>query len=448
MVSNRYWTGKLPKTTFASFKRIAEDHLIAHLEKSDDQAKAGTLNVPDDSACLFPSIAVFTEMPTHFAFELFGARHRYKGLRSKRQSVATINQFLGDFSYDGPTEYICAPQRSESIAIGPCGMQNIILAAKRTIAELENRFPGVASLVGSGIVRTVPDGIDCIKAFDGSGLNYPLIVGNSLITNTLGNLVRARYTNLLVVVPIGLSARQLSEMLRANIPYRGMAYSGLQVVRSGSQEAIAQAGQFANLFLQGMQETTLTQFLEDHSEIIMKALRAEKLFFQPKFSWQEGNPDSSEESIQPDLIIRRVDGTWCVIDFKLPLLKHASVTTGGHRRRRFIQPIADGVAQLHNYREYFDYRSNRLSAAVKLGEEVRDPNLMIVVGNSENVDLVEVNEAMRALKPIDIMDYDAFIRLSLGKVLGFYLASTSFAPYISRFIENPDPPPVRRNGRN
>ncbi len=158
----------------------------------------------------------------------------------------------------------------------------------------------------------------------------------------------------------------------------------------------------------------MTQFLEDHADIIKKALKAEKIFFQRSLPWEEGNPDPKEKAIQPDMIVRRMDGTWWIIDFKLPLLNEPSITTGGHRRRRFVYTVADGVAQLHNYREYFDYQSNRRFAAATLGDEIRDPQLMLIVGSSENVDLTEVNEAKRALKPIDIMDYDTLIRLSLA----------------------------------
>ena len=373
--------------------------------------------MPHNTVCLFPTVVVFTETQTHYIFEVFGARRKYKGMKSKRNYSESLNKFLGDFNYDGPTEYMVTPQKNVSAVISaPISMQDVALAAQRTITALESRFPGVASLFGSTLVRLVPEDIECIKSIDASGLNYPLIVGNSLLTNSLGSLVRARYTTLLVAIPRSMEAQQFSKMLKEYIPSRRHPHAGIQIARPGPDEAIAQAGQFANLYLQGLRETTLTQFLEDHADIIKKALNAEEVFFQAEFTWHDGNPDPNEKSIQPDLIIHRADGTWYIIDFKLPLLDHKSVTTGGHRRRRFVHPIADGVAQLHNYREYFDYEPNRRSAAIKLGEQIRDPNLMLVVGTSENVDLTEVSQAMRALKPIDIVDYDALIRLSVGQM--------------------------------
>jgi hypothetical protein len=217
-----------------------------------------------------------------------------------------------------------------------------------------------------------------------------------------------------VAVPRDIEAQELSGVLRELAGDDPNYLPGVQIVEQGQQESIVQAGQFANLYLQGLQEATLTQFIEDHFDIIKYALDADQIFFQLNLPWREGNPDPTEEAIQPDIIMRRKDGTWFIIDFKLPLLTKASVTTGGHRRRRFIHTIADGIAQLHNYREYFDYKANRREAFTRLREEVQEPQLMIIVGTSENVDLTEVDEAMRALKPIDIVDYDTLIRLFLA----------------------------------
>jgi hypothetical protein len=215
-------------------------------------------------------------------------------------------------------------------------------------------------------------------------------------------------------VPADIESPELSEALRQVITTRLGELPGVLLVREGLQESVAQAGQFANLYLQGAQETTLTSFLEDHSDIIKQALQASSISFQPDLIWYEGNPDPDEEAIQPDVILRREDGSWLIVDFKLPLLNKESITSGGHRRRRFTYTVADGIAQLHNYREFFDYDANRQNASARLGGEVRDPQLMLVVGTSENVDLTEVDEAMRALKPIDIVDYDTLIRLAIA----------------------------------
>jgi len=239
------------------------------------------------------------------------------------------------------------------------------------------------------------------------------MIGNCLVANSLGNVVRARYINLFLVIPAELESQEAINALRELVRIQG-DLPGVQIVSRGHQEAIAQAGQLANLYLRGVHETVLTQFLEEHSEIIQRALGAKQIFFQPLLAWHEGNEDPSEAAIQPDIIMRRSDGQWFIIDFKLPLLTKSTITTGGHKRRRFIYTVADGVAQLHNYRVFFEYRTNREAAVSVLGDEVRDAQLILIVGTSENVDLTEVDEAMRPLKPVEILDYDTLIRMSVA----------------------------------
>lgn len=378
--------------------------------------EVGSCKIQQGFSCLFPTVAMYTEMPTHYAFELFGARRRYKEIKSKQKVSSSVDIFLGDFDYDGPTEYLFDLGGGTPTVGSTVILQNLSLTAQKTESELESRFPGVNDLFKTKLLRVTPADTECIKSFDCSGMNRALIASNCLVANTLGSLVRARYTNFLLCVPREMDSSELSKILKAYLPPKEDPFIGVQIVSEGLQEGVAQAGQFANLYLQGAKETTLTQFLEEHREIIKKALKAEGIFFQPSLRWVSGNPDPDEEAIQPDLIVRRQDGTWWIIDFKLPLLNKTSVTAGGHRRRRFIHTIADGIAQLHNYREYFDYPSNREVAESIFQEEIQDPNLMLVVGSSENVDLTEVNEAKRALKPIDILDYDTLIRLSIANI--------------------------------
>jgi hypothetical protein len=223
---------------------------------------------------------------------------------------------------------------------------------------------------------------------------------------------RVRCPSALLTIPRDTNERDYIELLRELIAPQAFDPYGVQIAGSENEARVIRSGQLSSLYLRDVQETALTQFLEDHADLLKKALGVEEMFFQPKLIWAEGgSPD--EQAIQPDLIARKRNGTWLVVDFKLPLLNREKVTAGRHRRRRFIYPVADGIAQLHNYHDYFGHAANRSLAAQKLGQEIVDPELMLVVGSSENVDLTEVNEALRAYKPTSIVDYDTLIRLSL-----------------------------------
>jgi hypothetical protein len=405
---------RLPPITFPSFRKMAESHLSSYFETVSQGVQAGTISFEKDEIPLFPTTAVFTRSPTHYVVELFGARRRCGTLRSKLHTARSFSLIMEDFEYNGPTAYLLRPQPTSGPR-RPSGFTNIAFVAQRTLHELEERFPGLRGLFKTSIVFT-PEDVECIKWLDATpDLNYPIIISNCLVVNSLGNIVRARYINLFLVIPAELETQEVINALRETVRVQS-DLPGVQIVNQGHQEAVAQAGQLANLYLQGVHETTLTQFLEDHSEIIQRALDADQIFFQPLLAWREGNPDPTEIAIQPDIIMRRNDGQWYIIDFKLPLLTKASITTGGHKRRRFIYTVADGVAQLHNYRVFFEHQANREAAVSTLGEEICDAQLMLIAGTSENVDLAEVDEAMRPLKPIEIVDYDTLIRMSVTKL--------------------------------
>lgn len=391
---------------------MVESYLSSYFEAVAQGIQAGTISFPKGEVPLFPTTVVFISTPTHYVVELFGARRRFGALKSKLNTAPSFSLVMEDFEYNGSTAYLFRPQPASGPK-RPGGFKNIALVAQRTLRELEERFPGLRGLFKTGIVFT-PDDAECIKWFDAAkGPDFPLMIDNCLVVNSLGNIVRARYINLFLAIPAELESQEAINALRELVAVQS-DIPGVQIVNQGHQEAIVQAGQLANLYLRGVQETTLTQFLEDHSEIIQRALDAKQIFFQPLLAWHEGNSDPTEVAIQPDIIMRRSDDQWFIIDFKLPLLTKASITTGGHKRRRFIYTVADGVAQLHNYRAFFEHQANREAALSILGEEVHDAQLMLIVGTSENVDLTEVDEAMRPLKSVKIVDYDTLIRMSVA----------------------------------
>ncbi len=84
------------------------------------------------------------------------------------------------------------------------------------------------------------------------------------------------------------------------------------------------------------------------------------------------------------------------------------------KRRRFVDYVQEGIAQLANYAEYFTFEKNREHAFEKYGIKVNDPNLVLVVGHFDNANKAEIEEASRQVKGnISIMDYDSFLQLFL-----------------------------------
>jgi hypothetical protein len=179
------------------------------------------------------------------------------------------------------------------------------------------------------------------------------------------------------------------------------------------------AGHLQSLYLtQSLHETTLGEFFKLHPDIVCRAFNTDKFHYEPYLQWVEHDGTCTDEAINPDLLVRRGDGFYDIYDLKTSLVNKGNVTKGGRKRRRFIDYVEEGVAQLANYREYFKYSGNALLAKEKYEVEVRSPNLILVVGSWENSNVQEVQQACRRYPDVKIIDYDTLCHLFLGKELG------------------------------
>ncbi len=101
------------------------------------------------------------------------------------------------------------------------------------------------------------------------------------------------------------------------------------------------------------------------------------------------------------------DGSFDIYDLKTAAIDKQSITKGGHRRRRFIDYVQEGIAQLVNYKEYFKFEKNQQLAQQKYKIKVSEPTLILVVGNYDNAEKEEIREASRTLpEKCYIIDYD------------------------------------------
>jgi hypothetical protein len=191
---------------------------------------------------------------------------------------------------------------------------------------------------------------------------------------------------------------------------------GTLSVPRGEVEQLLKGDAFASTYLlHDLHETTIGEFLNQHEDILLSAFDARRLIHEPFLEWRDGTPGADEIAINPDFILERADGSHIIGDLKLPLLETANVTKGGKKRRRsFIAPVPDGLAQLAHYEEYFQSPENRAFAQAKYGIEVSDPRKLLVIGTQENVDPTEFEEAARSTPAFEIIDYDSILRLYLA----------------------------------
>ena len=190
---------------------------------------------------------------------------------------------------------------------------------------------------------------------------------------------------------------------------------GVHTVQGKSEEQLIVAGQLQSMYLfPGLHETTIGEFLKLHPEIIKSAFKTEHFEYEPYLEWLEHDGTCVDVAINSDLLVKRPDGNYDIYDLKTAALAKKNVTKGARKRRRFIDYVEEGVAQLVNYKEYFTYPKNAEYAKEKYSVEVNEPKLVLVVGSWENSSQEEVTQALRRYPSIEIIDYDTFCHQFIG----------------------------------
>lgn len=165
----------------------------------------------------------------------------------------------------------------------------------------------------------------------------------------------------------------------------------------------------------GVHETSIGAFLSAHPEIITKGLSCLNFYYEPTFPWLEHDGSVEDKFINPDLLVQRLDGHFDIVDLKLAGLEKKKLTKGQRKRRRFIDYVSEGLAQLANYEFYCSFDKNKEFIYNKYGIPVDRPKLHLVVGSQENVDPAEVREALRTYDSdrFSVIDYDSLVRAYL-----------------------------------
>ncbi len=131
----------------------------------------------------------------------------------------------------------------------------------------------------------------------------------------------------------------------------------------------------------GVREKTIGYFIRENEYLLKNALGCKSVRSEVSLRWIEHDGNIDEVAIRPDILIEREDGRFDIGDLKLALLDRRSLTRGGSSRRRFVDSIQEGIAQLANYEDYFKYKRNQSHALEEFGICVDEPNLYLIVGS-------------------------------------------------------------------
>lgn len=364
--------------------------------------KQGLLNTSGGNI-LYPTMVLGTNCGNkYFVVELIGADESFRNLRHKTHKEASIYRYMSQF------DDFKSLQPAFIISGSNFTFKNLCISHQIDLNSLISRFP-ILEIYKTRIQDSASQGsvIDFSKDFKFT------VLENCLLVNNFKSLVRCK--NILCAFIVGRSISQ-SEFRNLFDNYvDGNVVKGIHNVTFRDRNKII-AGQLQSMyFFPGLRETTIGEFLSQHPDIVKKAFKTSHFHYEPYLEWIQHDGTVDDHAINPDLMIKRSDGFYDIYDLKTALLNKNSITKDQRKRRRFIDYVEEGVAQLVNYEEYFKYPENSKFAKQKYDIDVKNPRLTLVVGNYDNCNDQEIKQACRRYPPhINIINYDTLCHLFLG----------------------------------
>jgi len=385
------------------FENFAEETRLwwnRYLKFIYEQQQKGNLD-SRGGIVLYPNILLATKAQGLFVAELIGARKTFTLLKLLQHKEASIYRYLSQFDDSEPDPLMLLNGTGNSFRF-------LCLAQEADFEVVKDRFPFI-ELFPSRLNRVGGKGSVFSFGPDFSSCS----VENSVLVNRRENLFRCKNILELFIVKSSISRKELFELFEQLT--NGGEVKGVHTVSSTREELLIIGGHLQGMYLfPGLRETTIGEFINTHPEVIKEAFKTSHFLYEPSLEWLEHDGTVEDEAINPDLIVRRPDGLYDIYDLKTALLEKRSIVKGSRKRRRFIDYVEEGAAQLANYREYFRYPKNQQLAKDKYGIEVQNPKLILVTGNWDNASPKEIDEACRRYNEISILDFDTLAHLFIG----------------------------------
>lgn len=393
------------------FSKTCKRILDQYFKKIEGFVDNGQISINGNSEPLFkyPTMIITAKTEEVFYFELVGSSPIRKPLRIKKSSIKDIEKAI---SLNDKNEY-------SGYMFNVCGngssLINMIIGSADSNVNIDiNRFP-ISKYFKTNLSYS-PELKNTILFADDFVASR---LSNILITSSKDNIYKARYISEMLFFHNKIDIDDLEKSLEnyCSIPSGAGTIDllGIYLQTDENTEKEMSATHLQNLvLLNGVHETAIGDFLYDHPDILLNALGYEDFLYETSLNWIHQVAGNHDKSIRPDLLLKRPDGNYDICDLKKGLVNRKSLTQDDRKRRRFIDPVNEGIAQLANYEEYFTYSENADYAKEKFNISVSSPNKILIIGNKDNANEIEIKEALRGTSNISVFDYESIISLYLA----------------------------------
>lgn len=155
------------------------------------------------------------------------------------------------------------------------------------------------------------------------------------------------------------------------------------------------------LLKEDIREPELQTYFEENPELLYMGTRYRRIISHPILK-RKGKSD-----LIPDFLLERVNDGYCdILDIKLPDKK---IMVGQEDRRHFSSNIEEALAQVSEYREYFNENRNREEVEKKYNIKILKPNVLVLIGDSTNVDTEELIKIKDRRKDGEVITFKEII---------------------------------------
>jgi hypothetical protein len=214
---------------------------------------------------------------------------------------------------------------------------------------------------------------------------------------------RDRVSNILVIpTQMGLRAVPALRDLRLGVftPNGQLAIGAPYIhARSGSVFWRKQLDRFDELLNdESAKERNFQEFFE-RNPLLLLGVDYKRAIPHPILAREPDGP------LIPDFFLQPLDGAFCdVLELKLPT---STILAGSKNRVRLSSSVSEAIAQLREYRDYFDDPTRRKAVDSKYGVTAYKPMLAVVIGRSPRPLAAEQYRRVLAEQPgIKLITYD------------------------------------------